>query len=90
MAEGTEAQERALYRRRVFLQRTNALEDRLLGGTENTSGNRGIRSSVLDVSEEYPVTFILTAIACLLGLGFIFSRFRARKSTKPEIPKLFQ
>ena len=33
--------------------------------------------------------FLLTAFACLLLLGLIFSRVRAGKARKPEIPKLF-
>jgi hypothetical protein len=41
-------------------------------------------------SEEYPMSFLLIAIACLLLLGFIFSRIRARKAARPEIPRLFQ
>ena len=35
------------------------------------------------------MSFALTAIACLLLLGLIFSLVRARKAAKPEIPKLF-
>jgi hypothetical protein len=33
---------------------------------------------------------LLLGIACLVLLGFIFSRIRARKTAKPEISKLFE
>jgi hypothetical protein len=36
------------------------------------------------------MSFLLTALCCLLLLGFIFSRVRARRAGKQEIPKLFE
>ena len=36
------------------------------------------------------MTFLLLAFACLLLLGLVFSRLRARKAAKPEIPRLFE
>jgi len=65
-------------------------EQRLIGETETEVGIAGSEYQSLKVSEEYPMSFVLTAIACLLGLGFLFSRIRAKQAAKPEIPKLFQ
>lgn len=53
-------------------------------------GIAGSEYQSLKVSEEYSMSFVVTAIACLLGLGFLFSRIRAKQAAKPEIPKLFQ
>jgi hypothetical protein len=36
------------------------------------------------------MSFGLIAIVCLLSLALIFSRIRARKSAKPDFPKLFK
>jgi hypothetical protein len=46
--------------------------------------------SVMKHSEEYPMGFTLIVIACVLSLGLIFSRIRARKAAKPDFPRLFK
>jgi hypothetical protein len=36
------------------------------------------------------MSFTLIVIVCVLSLGLIFSRIRARKAAKPDFPKLFK
>jgi hypothetical protein len=67
-----------------------ATEHQLIGEAETGMGIEGFACQSIKVSEEYPMSFVLSAIACLLGLGFVFSRIRAKQAAKPEIPKLFQ
>lgn len=59
-------------------------------GIDGLDGNRWPGMSVTNGSEEYPMSFALIAIVCLLSLGLIFSRIRARKSAKPDFPRLFK
>jgi hypothetical protein len=53
-------------------------------------GNRRPSMSVRKGSEEYPMSFALIAMVGLLSLALIFSRIRARKSAKPDFPRLFK
>jgi hypothetical protein len=53
-------------------------------------GNKPPSIFVMNGSEEYPMSFTLIVIVCVLSLGLIFSRIRARKAAKPDFPKLFK
>ena len=46
--------------------------------------------SVMKGREEHPMSFALIAIVCRLSLGLNFSRIRARKSNKPDFPRMFK
>jgi hypothetical protein len=57
---------------------------------DELDGNKRPSMSVRKGSEEYPMSFALIAMVGLLSLALIFSRIRARKSAKPDFPRLFK